>query len=107
MDEGQLRLDGNAAAGMLREVFVYDLTAATGECATCGAIEQIGGQHLYMQALSPGAVLRCRTCEGILMVFVHAGGRYRLGMQGLKWLEIRDSAEAGAGLRVESPLGAG
>ena len=95
MDDTELRLDGNAAAGMLREVFVYDLSAAAGECVSCGAIAQMGGQHLYMQPLSPGAVLRCRSCESILMVFVHAGGRYRFGMQGLKWLEIRDTAEAG------------
>jgi len=30
------------------------------------------------------------------MVLVNAGGRYRLAMQGLKWLEIRDAGEAGA-----------
>jgi len=29
--ETQQRLDGNAATGMLREVFVYDLSAARGE----------------------------------------------------------------------------
>src|ERR1700737_1908821 len=46
MDETQLRLDGNAAAGMLCEVFAYDLTAARGACASCGAITQIGSQHL-------------------------------------------------------------
>ena len=96
MDETQLRLDGNAAAGMLREVFAYDLSAARGACASCGAIGQIGSQHLYMYPLSPGAVLRCQFCQGILMVFVNAGGRYRLAMQGLKWLEIRDAGEAGA-----------
>jgi hypothetical protein len=28
------------------------------------------------------------------MVFVHAGGRYRLGLQGLTWLEILDTIEA-------------
>jgi hypothetical protein len=96
MDETQLRLDGNAAAGMLREVFAYDLSAARGACASCGAIGQIGSQHLYMYPLSPGAVLRCQSCQGILMVFVSAGGHYRLGMQGLKWLEIRDADEPGA-----------
>jgi ribosomal protein S27E len=94
MDETQLRLDGNAAAGMLREVFVYDLSAARGACASCGAIAQMGSQHLYMYPLSPGAVLRCQFCENVLMVFVHAGGRYRLGMQGLTWVEIRDIVEA-------------
>ncbi len=96
MDETHLRLDGNAAAGMLREVFVYDLSAARGACASCGAIAQIGGQHLYMHSLSPGAVLRCQACENILMVFVRGGGRYRVGMQGLKWLEVRDEGGPGA-----------
>ena len=36
------------------------------------------------------AVLRCATCEGVLMVVVHAGGRFRLGLQGLVWLEIQE-----------------
>jgi hypothetical protein len=31
------------------------------------------------------------------MVFVHNRGRYRFGLQGLKWLEIQETAEAGAG----------
>jgi hypothetical protein len=93
MDETQLRLDGNAAAGMLRDVFVNDMSAARGECASCGAIGPMGSQHLYMYPLSPGAVLRCQSCEGILMVFVHGGGHYRFGMQGLKWLQIVDTGE--------------
>src|SRR5260370_37279513 len=77
MDETQLRLDGNAAAGMLREVFAYDLSAARGACASCRAIGQIGSQHLYMYPLSPGAVLRCQFCQDILMLLVTARGRYR------------------------------
>jgi hypothetical protein len=95
MDENQLRLDGNAAAGMLREVFVHDMTTARGACASCGAIGQMGRQHLYMYPLSPGAVLRCQSCENVLMVCVHAGGRYRLAVPGLKWLEIVDGVEPG------------
>ena len=94
MDETQLRLDGNAAAGILREVFVHELSVARGACAACGAIAPLGSQHLYMYPLSPGAVLRCTTCQEVLMVFVHAGGRYRLGLRGLTWLEILDSVEA-------------
>ena len=91
MDDTQLRLDGNAAAGVLRNVFVDELTAARGACAACGAVAQIGSQHLYMQTLSPGGVLRCRACEAVLMVFARGGGRFRLGMQGLKWIEVVDS----------------
>jgi hypothetical protein len=94
MDETQLRLDGNAAAGLLREVFVPDLSAARGACAACGTIAPMGSQHLYMYPLSPGAVLRCTSCQEVLMVLVHAGGRYRLGLRGLTWLEILDSVEA-------------
>jgi hypothetical protein len=93
MDDTQMRLDGNAAAGMLRDVFAYDVTAASGQCAACGQTAQLGGQHLYMYPLSPGAVLRCQSCDNILMVFVHAGGRYRFGLQGLKWLQFPDATE--------------
>jgi hypothetical protein len=94
MDETQLRLDGNAAAGILQEVFAHEMSAARGACAACGTIAPLGSQHLYMYPLSPGAVLRCTICQEVLMVFVHAGGRYRLGLRGLTWLEILDSVEA-------------
>jgi hypothetical protein len=88
VDETQLRLDGNAAAGILRDVFERELTTARGKCASCGSIAQIGAYHLYMYPLSPGAVLRCGTCQCVLMVFVQIGERRRLGVQGLTWLEV-------------------
>lgn len=90
MAEQELRLDGNAAGGLLQEVFVHELTAARGACATCGTVGPMGAQHLYMSPRSPGAVLRCSACEGVLMVIVHAGGRFRLGLQGLVWIEMQD-----------------
>ena len=94
MDESQLRLDGNAAAGILREVFVYEMSAARGACASCGGIAPLGSQHLYMYPRSPSAVLRCATCQEVLIVLVHAGGRYRLALRGLTWLEMPDAVEA-------------
>jgi hypothetical protein len=96
MDETQLRLDGNAAAGMMRDVFALELTAARGACDSCGRIAAMGAQHLYMYPGAPGAVLRCSTCSAVLMVVVHGGGRYRLGLRGLTWLEVQDSVEAQA-----------
>jgi Family of unknown function (DUF6510) len=95
MDDQQLRLDGNAAAGLLQEIFVHELTDARGACAACGAIGEMGSQHLYMSPRSPGAVLRCSVCESVLMVVVHAGGRFRLGLQGLVWIEMQDAAVTG------------
>jgi hypothetical protein len=93
-DDAALRLDGNAAAGLLQEIFVHELTAAVGECSGCGAVGEVGAQHLYMTPRSPGAVLRCAACGSVLMVIVHAGGRFRLALQGLVWLELRDSPAA-------------
>lgn len=90
MDDSQLRLDGNAAAGILREVFAQDMSAARGACASCGTVTAMGAQHLYMYPLSPGAVIRCSACQEVLLVFVHGGGRYRLTLQGLKWFEVPD-----------------
>jgi len=88
MDERQLRLDGNAAAGILRDLFVDELTGARGACGSCGLITEMGAQHLYMYPGAPGAVLRCRGCEDVLMVVVHAGDRCRVGLRGLACLEL-------------------
>ncbi len=90
MDETTVRLDGNACAGLLREIFAHDLTAARGACASCGSVAQVGARHLYGYPDGPGAVLRCSACESVLMVVVHAGGRYRLAAQGLAWIEIEE-----------------
>lgn len=95
MDERQLRLDGNAAAGRLQELFVHELTSARGQCRACGAIAEMGAQHLYMYPLAPGGVLRCHRCESVLMVLVQGEGRLRLGLPGIAWMEMRESAGAG------------
>lgn len=90
-NDAALRLDGNAAAGMLGEIFVPDLTDARGACSGCGAVGHLGAQHLYMAPRAPGAVLRCATCDSVLMVIVHTDGRFRVALQGLVWLELQDS----------------
>ncbi len=63
-----LRLDGNAAAGLLSEIFAAEMTSATGTCASCGATNAFGSAHLYAHA--PGAVLRCPNCAAVLMCVV-------------------------------------
>lgn len=88
MDDTQSRLDGNAAAGLLRDVFVEDVTSARGACKSCGQVGRIGASHVYMASLAPGAVIRCSSCESVLVVLVEVAGRVRLGMSGLEWLEI-------------------
>ena len=88
MDETQMRLDGNAAGGLLMELFGSDVTNARGQCAACGTTAEVGRQHLYMFPRSPGAVLRCMGCENVLMVVVRTGDRHRVSMSGVRWMEV-------------------
>ncbi len=88
MDGAHLKLDGNAMAGLLQELFVDDVTAARGACASCGTIADMGKQHAFMYPTSPGAVLRCGACESVLMVIVHTRAAVRIGFQGLAWIEV-------------------
>ena len=57
-------LDGNAAAGELSKVFAVDITAAEGQCGSCGATRRFAEAHLYMGG--PGIVARCCVCEHAL-----------------------------------------
>lgn len=82
----KLRLDGNAAAGILQEVFVAEVTTAIGTCAGCGAVEAVGAVHVYNAA---GTVLRCPHCEAVLMKLVTDGTRIWIDIGGVRTLELR------------------
>jgi len=60
MDETDLRLDGNAVAGMLAELFGFEMTVAWGACANCGASNQLGALLVYAHGM--GAVACCPSC---------------------------------------------
>jgi hypothetical protein len=60
-----LRLDGNAAAGILSELFVPDLTAARAMCAGCGAERAIGALLVYAHGM--GTIIRCPSCDGVVL----------------------------------------
>ena len=59
------RLDGNAAAGLLSELFACDLTTAHATCVGCGSTDSVGALHMYAQAM--GAVLRCPGCQCVVL----------------------------------------
>jgi ribosomal protein S27E len=86
MDEQDLKLDGNAAAGLLQEVFALEFTTARGRCDNCGNIAEVGAAMVFSNA--PGTVLRCPVCEAVLMRIAASGDRYWLELRGLTWLEI-------------------
>ena len=86
MESDERRLDGNAAAGMLGEIFPFEMTMAQIRCAGCGAVEPVGAEMAYMDA--PGMVMRCVHCERVLLTVVHGVRRYWLEMRGVTWLHI-------------------
>jgi DNA-directed RNA polymerase subunit RPC12/RpoP len=90
MSEADLRLDGNAAGGLLRELFAVDVTAAKATCATCGRTDVIAAAQLYAHA--PGAVLRCPHCSEVLMRLVRAHDHLLVDFGGLSRLETSDIA---------------
>jgi hypothetical protein len=57
-------LDGNAAAGALRGVFIADMTTAHIQCDACGSVRALGTLPFY--AAPMGVVLRCDNCAAIL-----------------------------------------
>ncbi len=79
-------LDGNAAAGLLSEVFSVDVTSAHGKCAHCGDVSVIAQAHLYTD--DHGMVLRCRICGDVIARASERAGRLRLDLRGLDWLEL-------------------
>lgn len=59
------RVDGNAAAGILSEVFVPDLTSARAKCAGCGVTRTIGTLIVYAHGM--GMVARCPGCDRVML----------------------------------------
>ena len=80
------RLDGNALAGPLSDVFALDMTTASGCCQGCGDIRVLAEAVVYDAA--PGWAVRCRECGGVLMVIVRSGNRVRLDTRGLSSLQM-------------------
>lgn len=80
-----LTLDGNAVAGLLREVFAVEMTTAMGTCNGCGASEPVGSMHVYQGA---GVVMRCPHCESVLATIVRADDRLWMSMAGMRTLQL-------------------
>jgi Family of unknown function (DUF6510) len=87
MESADLKLDGNAAGGELREIFAAEMTVVRTSCATCGAVREMGAVSVYAHA--PGTVFRCASCGAVLMRIVRADERIWLDPSGISCLELR------------------
>jgi hypothetical protein len=84
MREDDLRLDGNAAAGDLAEVFAVEATAAMLTCAGCGHRGPLGAAPLY--EAGPGTVVRCARCEGVLLKLARVRDQLVVDLSGIRLL---------------------
>ena len=91
-DEGVTRLDGNAAAGVLTQVFRGEPSGALIVCAGCGETAPIGALMAY--GLKLGAILRCPNCDTAVLRLGAAGATLWLDLRGAVSLRVRISDSA-------------
>jgi hypothetical protein len=80
------RLDGNAAGGILDAIFRFEMTTAEGICAGCGERHVVGATACYKHGM--GTVLRCPSCDTVLMRVAEIEGRYWLDMRGMRVFQV-------------------
>lgn len=88
--EDMRHLDGNAAGGLLRELFALDLTSANATCAACGSSGALGALLAYGHRM--GMVLRCPHCQGAVLRVTHTDRAYFLDLTGARVMRIAASA---------------
>lgn len=84
----EMRLDGNAAGGMLRELFVQDMTAAMATCAGCRGVGPVGALLDYGNGM--GVILRCPHCAAAMLRVTRIGGALRMDPSGIALLVVSD-----------------
>jgi Family of unknown function (DUF6510) len=90
-EEG-LRLDGNAAAGVLVEIFVVEMTGAQVTCVQCGRTGPLGSLMLYGGQV--GTILRCPTCDAVQLRIARVHGQYWMDMRGMSTMRITPAIPA-------------
>ncbi len=82
----ELMLDANATAGLLQEIFGVEMTASPTECANCGNEGEIGELLAFTQG--PGIILRCSTCENVVLRIVQTSEAIYLDARGAVYLRL-------------------
>jgi DNA-directed RNA polymerase subunit RPC12/RpoP len=86
MQTEDMRLDGNAAGGALRELFTIDMTAAMATCSSCGTARAVGALLEYGHEM--GLILRCPHCNMPVLRMVRTPKFLRVDVTGLSFIAI-------------------
>jgi DNA-directed RNA polymerase subunit RPC12/RpoP len=69
-------LDGNAAAGILSDIFVGDVTQCVGVCGGCGAVAPLAEAIVELDEVA--AIVRCRGCTHTLLTVLRGPDETRV-----------------------------
>lgn len=82
----EMMLDGNAVAGDLMEMFGSEMTANDAECASCGQVHVVGQMLAFTHG--PGLVLRCPSCEAVMVRLVRTPRGVYLDVRGATYMRL-------------------
>jgi Family of unknown function (DUF6510) len=80
-----MKLDGNVIGGVMLELFGSDMTAAGSVCGSCGAHEEMARLDVYLAA---GIVVRCHSCEAVMIRIVQGDSRTWIDLSGTASLQL-------------------
>ncbi|GAA1988345.1 DUF6510 family protein [Microbacterium pumilum] len=69
-------VDGNAAAGILSEIFAGDATTMIGVCGGCGSVAPLA--EAVVELDDDCAIVRCRGCTHTLVTVIRAPAQMRV-----------------------------
>jgi hypothetical protein len=84
-------LDGNAAAGLLGEIFAVEMTGAIVTCDACGSSAEMGAARLFGAGM--GAVFRCVACDAVVVRLAKTPHGLYLDARGARRVFLRIDTE--------------
>jgi hypothetical protein len=81
-----LMLDANAVGGLLQEIFAAEMTLSPAECAHCGREGAVGSLLAFVRG--SGVVLRCPTCNNIVLRVARTPGRIYVDARGATYFTV-------------------
>jgi hypothetical protein len=90
-DNATVVVDGNAAAGILSEIFGGDVTTIVGTCGGCGAVAPLGEAIVEIDEMC--AIVRCRSCTHTLATVLRSASETRVVFGTLHELRVERVGE--------------
>lgn len=86
MEPEQTRTDGNAVAGLLAELFAFEMTTTQAQCGGCGTTHLVATLLVYGGPM--GTIMRCPGCDTAMIRIARIRDEYRLDLRGTHILHI-------------------